>query len=171
MARTAPAALSYVPQTWLEWLYSVYPPDTHIHNWRTYSKRLAVQANNNNGDNINLTDLFFCFGVRSYAWKTADGTELAFPYSIQIEGPSEIKWFGDDPGVVAALVSGDGGRGTTSVEIWPAPRELYRETLLNVRLDNSLNPADITVEIALVGFEVRQRSNDTTIVRPAAPSR
>jgi hypothetical protein len=117
-----------------------------------------------------LTDLFFCWAVRSYAWKTADGAAVTFPYSIHIEGPSEIQWFGDKPGVIAPLLSGDQARGSGFITDWPAPRELYRETAIQLTINNSLNAFQITAEVALWGFEVRPRSADTVITRPAAPT-
>lgn len=148
-----------VPQNWWEWLYSIYDPDVYITQWQGYPATIACGANATATNQIQVPNPYFCFRVRSKAVVTATGLAPTIAYRFGVKNAAQNDWTNGT--VMAATVSEDNLAGTIFNEQWSMPRELDRNEVLTVTIDNTVNAASvaITVDVLLWGYEVRRRAN------------
>lgn len=156
----APGAGTIVPQTWTEWMWSVYPPDIYIVQWQQHACTIAVAANSNNQpNNIQVPVKFYCFGFNSCGVVAATGNAPTIPYRIGIKNGTGNNW--TDGQFMAQITTGDGGPFVAGTfREWMLPRELGQNEVVVVTVDNTVNAAApaLIVDASIWGYEVRNRN-------------
>ena len=149
----------YVPQSWLEWIWSIYDPDLYIVQEQSYGTTIVIPASSVNTGTIQISNAntYFCYGWRTKGFVSATGAVPTFPYRSGIRNAANNDWTNGQ--WLSAIVSQDNGAGAVYSVDWMLPREVAQNEILQVTIDNTLNAAQaITVDAVLVGYEVRSRT-------------
>jgi hypothetical protein len=162
------AAPQLSPQKWLEWIWSIYSPDEFIIQWQGYPVTIAAGANAVATGPIQIPNPYFAFQVRAGSVVTATGAVPTIRYRLGIKNAAQNDWTNGE--VMASLWSEDNLAGSIYTTEWMLPREVSRNEVLTVTIDNTVNAASaaITVDVMLHGYEVRRRA---VPIRRADPDR
>jgi hypothetical protein len=151
-----------VPQTWFEWIHTLYDPRKFILQRQHFGTRLAVPAQTNGtAQAIAATEPFFCFNVRSVARVTAGGgTGLnSYPaagYNVGVKEANGNDWFNGQ--WAAEMITGDISRTNMWMyDDWFWPRPLAENQQITVTIDNGTSVANdsLRVDFNLVGYVLR----------------
>lgn len=148
-----------VPQTWWEWIWSVYDPDKYIIQPQSHGVTIPVTANTaGNARNIQVPVKFFCFRFSTYAIIAATGAVPTWPYRVGIKNGTGNDW--TDGQWMSGLITGDYRHLFQVERSWAAPRELGENEVVTVTVDNNLNAASeaLTLDAVIEGYEVRTRN-------------
>lgn len=156
--RAAPAGAD-VPPSWLEWIWSIWPPDRYVVQHQKYGVTIRAAANSaGQTGGIQVPVPVYVFGFRSRVRVTADGTYPTIPYRIGIKNATGNDWTNGQ--WMSDVVTGDAnGAFIRNEETWLLPREVGQNEVLTVTVDNNFTAASVavTVDAMIWGYEVRQR--------------
>ena len=149
-----------VPQNWLEWIFSVYPPDQYLLQPAGYGARILAPAGvaGATGDVTALAPLFV-FGISSFAVLTATGVVSAVAYSVGVQNATGNNWWGGQ--FMSPTVSGDAALAGAQVRYpWDLPREVAKDERVTFTVDNNIVAAApaLTVDCVIWGYEARKRN-------------
>lgn len=150
------------PQTWYEWIHTIYDPRRFTLQRQHFGTRIPVPAQTNGVTQaIAIPEPFFCMGVRSKARVSAGGgTGLnAYPaagYAIGVKQANGNDWFQTQWS--AEMITGDVSN-TFQVRFpdWEWPRPLAENEQITITIDNGNGVANdsLRVDVNLVGWVVR----------------
>lgn len=153
--------VQYIPQTWQEWVWTVFDARRYGIFRQAYSCTIVAGAGLAGQTNIiQVPNDFYCFNVMSTAWVTAGGGVPNFPYRIGIKNATANDWtYGQWSS--SALWGTDIRAASIGGQEWMLPREVARNEVLTATVDNNVNAASqaITVDVTLMGYEIRERSS------------
>ncbi len=150
----AAIAADWVPQTWLEHVWSVWDRRLYTLVWQQFPVTIAVNAAATNQGNIQITDFMYVFKLKSRVRLSAGG----FPteaYRIGFQTTGGDAWTGAR--ALSAIVTGDVSAAFMREPTpWYWPREMDRSDILTVDVQN-LDAAAVTVDAAIEGYLIRAR--------------
>jgi hypothetical protein len=158
----APTNETFAPQTWFEWIHTIYDPRRFIMQRQHFGQNMAAAALTNGVTKaIACPEPFFCFGVRSKARvSAAGGTGLnAYPaagYKIGVKQANGNDWFQGQ--WFAEMITGDiSAANMWFFDDWLWPRPLSENEQVTITIDNGGSVANdsLTVDVNLVGYVVR----------------
>lgn len=153
----------FAPQSWFEWIHTIYDARKFIMQRQHYGKNLAVAAQTNGVTTaIAIPEPFFCVAVRSKARVSAGGgTGLnAYPaagYKIGFKQANGNDWFNGQ--WWAEMITGDiSATQYKPYDDWQWPRPLAQNEQITVTVDNGGGVANdsLSVDLNLVGWNVRK---------------
>lgn len=152
-----------VPQSWFEWIHTLYDPRRFILQRQHFGISIAVAAQTNGVTQaIACPEPFYCFAVRSKARVSAGANLHQYPaagYKIGFKEANGNDWFSGQ--WWAELITGDVAAAfQTPYPDWDWPRPLAENQQITVTIDNGQSVAgdSLSVDVNLVGYVVRTYS-------------